>query len=74
MQIRFREAVRDATASVRLLAEEAGYTRVTFDKYMNERPPSRAATLALAQTLEARALKLLEHASKLREVSDENDR
>ena len=62
----FRQAVRAATASVKSIAEEAGYTRVTFDKYLNERPPTEPAIKALAVALDARAAKLSDYAQRLR--------
>ena len=69
----FRQAVRAATASVKSIAGEAGYTRVTFDKYLNERPPTEPALSALADALEARAERLAEHAERLRGVVGERD-
>ncbi len=68
----FRQAVRAATASVRLIAEEAGYSRPTFDKYLNERPPTRPAVLALADALESRAQQLRDYADRLREAAGDD--
>ena len=62
----FRQAVRAATASVKSVAEESGYTRVTFDKYLNERSPTEPALSALADALEARAERLADYAERLR--------
>ncbi len=62
----FRQAVRAATASVKSIAEEAGYTRVTFDKYLNERPPTEPAVAALADALDERAAVLSDYARRLR--------
>ena len=70
---RFRSAVRFAVASVSRLAEESGYAHVTFDKYLNERPPSAKAALALAEALQRRAETLMEHSSRLREAAGEAD-
>jgi len=67
----FRLAVRYATASVARIAEESGYAHVTFDKYLNERPPTRPCALALADSLERRAEKLTEYALRLREAAGE---
>ena len=70
---RFRKAIRYATISVGGLARESNYAHVTFDKYLNERPPSAKAALALAKALELRAAMLMEHASRLREAVGEAD-
>jgi len=70
--LRFRRAVRFAAASVKTLAQEAGYAHVTFDKYLNERPPTVPAALALADALERRADQLTKHAGRLREAVDEH--
>jgi len=71
---RFRTALRFASASIGQLAKESGYAHVTFDKYLNERPPTKPAALALAKALELRAAKLMEHASRLREaVGDQSN-
>jgi hypothetical protein len=70
----FRQAVRGATASVKQIAAEAGYSRVTFDKYLNERPATVAACLALADALEKRSQRLHSYSVKLREAAGERDR
>jgi transcriptional regulator with XRE-family HTH domain len=69
---RFRKAVRYAAVSIARLAEESGYAQVTFDKYLNERPPSAKAALALAEALERRAEKLAEDAARLRDAAGED--
>jgi transcriptional regulator with XRE-family HTH domain len=70
---RFRDAIRYAKVTIRELAEESGYAHVTFDKYLNERPPTDKAARALADSLDRRASKLHEHAKRLREaVLDES--
>lgn len=67
----FRRAIRSTTASVRTVAEEAGFAHVTFDKYLNERPPSRRAVLSLAEALEKRSKRLSELSIQLRdEIND----
>ena len=66
---RFRQAVRYAKVTIRELAEESGYAHVTFDKYLNQRPPTEKAARALAQALDGRARKLHEHAKRLREAA-----
>ncbi len=71
---RFRAALREATASVRALAEEAEYSGRTFDVYLNRHPPSREAALALAEVLEHRAMRLQVHASRLREAASDDPR
>jgi len=68
---RFRAAVRFAAASVADIAAEAGYSRITFDVYLNRQPPTRAAAMGLAEALEGRATKLLELAAGLREAVGE---
>jgi hypothetical protein len=65
----FREAVRYAAASVKQVAEEAGYSRITFDVYLNQRPPTKPAVRALAKAIEDRGQLLLDYAEKLREVA-----
>ncbi len=69
---RFRQAVRYARVTIRELAAESGYAHVTFDKYLNERPPTEPCALALADALERRASKLMEHAVRLREAVGEH--
>ena len=68
---RFRHAVRYTTVNIGELARESGYAHVTFDKYLNERPPTVPASLALADALERRAAKLTELALGLREATGE---
>jgi hypothetical protein len=65
----FRQAVRYATATVKDIAEESDRARVTFDKYLNERPPSMEAARALANALENRGRMLLQYAERLREAA-----
>lgn len=67
----FRQALREATASVGDIARECGYTRNLFDRYLNRRPPSRAAVEALADALERRGEQLHEQAEQLREALQE---
>ena len=67
----FRTALRYATPSIEEIAREAGYSRIMFDIYLNRRPPSRQAALALAQALEARAANLVRDAHVLREAAGE---
>ncbi len=67
----FRKALRYAATSIRVLAEEADYSAPMYDEYLNRRPPSRAAALALAGALDARARKLREHAERLRAAAGE---
>ncbi len=69
---RFRNALRYAAASIGAIADEAGYSRIMFDTYVNRRPPSRDAVLALADALERRAARLEEHARRLREAAGED--
>ncbi len=66
----FRQAVRSATASVKTIAEEAGYSRVSLDKYLRERPPSDAVVLAVADALEKRAAKLADYGKRLRAAGE----
>jgi len=70
----FREALREALASVGKLAEGAGYSRVTFDTYLNRREPSRRAALALADLLELQGKRLTEQAQRVREAAGEAPR
>lgn len=65
----FREAVRYAAATVKQVAEEAGYSRITFDVYLNQRPPTQPAVKALADALEDRGELLLDYAEKLRDAA-----
>ena len=68
----FREALREVTdTSVEKIAEEAGYSRSSFDQYANRRPPSRAAIRALASVLSDRAERLREYAERLEAAGDE---
>lgn len=67
----FRNAVRYASASISDIAKESGYAHVTFDKYLNERPPSRLAAVALAAALDRRAARLRKMAARLRKATDE---
>ncbi len=69
---RFRAAVRETVVSVGALAEESGYSAVTWDTYVNRRSPSREATLALADALERRARRLAVHAERLREAVEDD--
>ncbi len=68
----WREAVRYAAATVKQIAEESGRKRVTFDKYLNERPPSWESVIALADALDARAERLIGYAKRLREAAGEH--
>ena len=65
----FRSAVRYAVVTTRELAEKTGYSRITFDVYLNRQPPTRPAALNLADELERRSEKLAEHAERLREAA-----
>ena len=67
----FRNAVRFASASISDIAKESGYAHVTFDKYLNERHPSRGAAVALAAALDKRAERLKTMAERLRQATDE---
>ena len=69
----FRGAVRYATATVKQIAEESNRSRVTFDKYLNERPPSVESVRALADALQARGEKLIEYAERLRKATGDED-
>lgn len=64
--------MRYAAASVRQIAEESGRKRVTFDKYLNERPPSWESAIALADALDARAARLSRYAERLRELAGDS--
>lgn len=67
------EAVRYARVSIGRIADEAGYSRVTLDTYVNRRRAvSTQAALAIADALEARARRLEEHVQRIREVADEH--
>lgn len=68
----FRRALRYAATSIADLAREAGYSPITFDTYVNRHPPSAAVAVKLAETLEARAAKLQEHATRLRGAADDD--
>ncbi len=67
----YRQAIAAATASVKTIAEESGYSRPTLDLYLNRRPPSRDAVIALADALEGRAARLADYAVRLREAAGE---
>lgn len=68
----FREALREAAEpSVERIAADAGYSRSSFDLYLNRRRPSAAAARALARTLRERAARLVEHAERLEAAADE---
>ena len=73
--VAFRNALRFAAVTITSLAEESGYSPITFDTYVNRRAPTNAAALALAKALDERAARLREHAQKLRDaIPDETDR
>ena len=72
--VAFRNALRFAAVSVGGLAEEAGYSPVTWDLYLNRRPPSRGAAFALAAALEQRAQRLRSHAERLRAAAEDEAR
>ncbi len=65
----WRAALTAALATIGDIAEEAGKSRPLFDTYRNQRPPSRAAVLALADALEARAARLRDYSDRLREAA-----
>ncbi len=71
---RWREALDAAVPTVAEIAEEAGYSLASFDQCRNRRPPSIAITRALADALEQRAETLKQHAQRLREVADADER
>ncbi len=61
-----REALRAATASLRVLAEEAELHQVTLAKWQSGVVGAGAdSALQLAEALQARALRLLEAATRL---------
>ena len=59
--------------TTRELAEKAGYSRITFDVYLNRQPPTRRSALRLADELERRSKKLAEHAERLREAAADDE-
>ncbi len=61
-----RKALRAATASLRVLAEEAELHQVTLAKWQSGAAGAGAdSALQLAEALQARALRLLEAATRL---------
>jgi transcriptional regulator with XRE-family HTH domain len=71
----FRDALRYVVnTSVEKVAKDTGYSRSLLDGYLNRRPPSKAAVLALANLLRVRAAELERHAMCLDEVADEDRR
>jgi len=61
-----REALEAATASLRVLAEDAKLHRVTLAKWHGESSGVRAdSAIQLAESLRMRALRLLEAATRL---------
>ncbi len=61
-----RKALRTATASLRVLAEEAELHQVTLAKWQSGAAGAGAdSALQLAEALQARALRLLEAATRL---------
>ena len=52
----FRQAVRAAACTIKRVAQESGYAAPTFDKYLNERPPTGASVAALADAPALRGL------------------
>ncbi len=71
----FRNALRFlVSTSVEKVAKDTGYSRSLLDGYLNRRPPSKAAVLALANLLRVRASELQRHAMSLDEVADEGPR
>jgi hypothetical protein len=61
-----REALRTATASLRVLAEEAELHQVTLAKWQSGAAGAGTdSALQLAEALQARALRLLEAATRL---------
>jgi len=69
--VAFRNALRFAAVTITSLAKEAGYSPITFDTYVNRRPPTSSAALSLAEALDERALGLQAHAERLREAASE---
>ncbi len=62
-----QEALESATASLRVLAEEAGLHKVTLAKWrLGTLGVGSASALKLAEALQRRALRLLELSGRLR--------
>ena len=74
LTVLFRNAARFAMPNVTVLAAEATYARRTLDMYLNRRPPSRVAAIALADALEVRGDRLRLYAQQLRDAVDEAGR
>ena len=67
----FRTAVRAVVCSVGDLAHRCGYSRITFDTYLNRRSVSKAAAVALAAEIERQESHLRELRLSLLETVDE---
>ena len=69
----YRDAVEAARASIPDIARECGYSLPTVQQYLYQRTPSPEAVRRLADALEARAGRLLEHARRLRKAAGGDD-
>lgn len=70
---RFRAALRFATTYLRDIAEDAGYARGTLERYLNRTSPGPAVARAVADALEVRGRRLLDHAERVRDAADDLD-
>lgn len=68
---RFRAALRFARTYLGDIAEDAGYARGTLERYLNRVPPGPAVARAVADALEARGRRLLDHAERVRDAADD---
>lgn len=68
---RVRAALRYARTSLTALAEEAGYSRASLDRYLHRASPGPAVARALADVLAERGARLLNYAQRLRAAARE---
>lgn len=67
---RLRAALRFARTSPGDIAQDAGYARATLERYLNRTSPGPAVARAVADALETRGRRLLDHAERLRDAAD----
>lgn len=70
---RVRAALRFARTSLGDIADDADYAAGTLERYLNRTSPGPAVARALADALEDRGRRLLDHADRLRDTVERLD-